>query len=87
MNSLSRCAGEGWGEGVGRSVQRMGEANIAGARLPIQVDIGFGDAVTPSPQEVDYPSTLDMPPARLLAYPPPSAVAEKWSPSESPTAV
>jgi hypothetical protein len=35
-------------------------AKIAGARLPIQVDIGFGDAVTPGVQDIDYPSLLDM---------------------------
>jgi len=31
-------------------------ALIAGARVPIQVDIGFGDAVTPQPIEIDYPT-------------------------------
>ncbi|PSM15915.1 nucleotidyl transferase AbiEii/AbiGii toxin family protein [Nitratireductor sp. StC3] len=36
-------------------------AEIAGARLPIQIDIGFGDAITPTVQEIDYPSLLDMP--------------------------
>lgn len=29
-------------------------ATIAGARIPIQVDVGFGDVVTPAPFEVDY---------------------------------
>jgi hypothetical protein len=29
-------------------------ATIADARIPIQVDIGFGDAVTPAPVEIDY---------------------------------
>jgi hypothetical protein len=29
------------------------QATIAGARLPIQVDIGFGDVVTPAAREVD----------------------------------
>jgi Nucleotidyl transferase AbiEii toxin, Type IV TA system len=53
------------------------EATIAGARLPIQVDIGFGDVVTPAAREVDYPSLLDMPAPRLRAYPPETVVAEK----------
>jgi hypothetical protein len=53
------------------------QATIAGARLPIQVDIGFGDVVTPSALEVDYPSLLDMPTPRLRAYPPETVVAEK----------
>lgn len=34
-------------------------ATIAGARIPIQIDIGFGDAVTPAPVEIDYPTLLD----------------------------
>lgn len=54
------------------------QAMIAGARLPIQVDIGFGDVVTPGVQEVEYPSLLDMPSARLRAYPPETVVAEKF---------
>lgn len=53
-------------------------AEIAGARLPIQVDIGFGDAVTPAAQEIEYPSILDMPAPRLRAYPPETVVAEKF---------
>jgi len=53
-------------------------AEIAGARLPIQIDIGFGDAVTPAVQEIDYPSLLDMPAPKLRAYPPETVVAEKF---------
>ena len=53
-------------------------AEIAGARLPIQVDIGFGDAVTPGVLEIDYPSLLNMPAPRLRAYPPETVVAEKF---------
>jgi hypothetical protein len=53
------------------------QATIAGARLPVQVDIGFGDVVTPAAREVDYPSLLDMPAARVRAYPPETVVAEK----------
>ena len=53
-------------------------AEIAGARLPIQIDIGFGDAVTPAVLEIDYPSLLDMPAPRLRAYPPETVVAEKF---------
>jgi hypothetical protein len=52
-------------------------AVIAGARLPMQVDIGFGDVVTPGALEVDYPSLLDMPLPHLRAYPPETVVAEK----------
>lgn len=52
-------------------------ATLAGARLPLQVDIGFGDAVTPGAVEIDYPSVLDLPKASLRAYPPETVVAEK----------
>jgi hypothetical protein len=51
---------------------------MAGARLSIQIDVGFGDAATPAAREIDYPSLLDMPPPRLLAYPPETVVAEKF---------
>lgn len=52
-------------------------AAIAGAKLPLQIDIGFGDVVTPGAQSVTYPSLLDFPEARLQAYPPETVVAEK----------
>ena len=54
------------------------QALIAGARLPIQIDIGFGDVVTPAAREIEFPSMLDMPTARLRAYPPETVVAEKF---------
>lgn len=47
------------------------------ARLAMQVDIGFGDQITPAPQEIDYPVLLDFPAPRLRAYPLETAVAEK----------
>jgi predicted nucleotidyltransferase component of viral defense system len=53
-------------------------ATIAGARVPIQVDIGFGDAVTPAPVEINYPVLLDAPAPHLRAYPVETVVAEKF---------
>lgn len=53
-------------------------ATIAGARLPIQIDVGFGDAVTPQPVEIEYPTLLDAPAPRLRAYPVETVVAEKF---------
>ncbi len=53
------------------------DAEIAGARLPLQIDIGFGDVVTPGIQDIDYPSLLGMPLPHLRAYPPETVVAEK----------
>lgn len=52
-------------------------ATIAGARLPIQIDVGFGDAITPDPVEIEYPALLDAPAPVLRAYPPETVVAEK----------
>jgi hypothetical protein len=48
------------------------------ARIPIQIDIGFGDAVTPAPVESEYPSLLSSPSPRLLIYPQETVVAEKF---------
>jgi hypothetical protein len=48
------------------------------ARIPLQVDIGFGDAVTPEPDRIEFPTLLDDPPPRLLAYPRYTMVAEKF---------
>lgn len=53
-------------------------ATIDGARIPIQVDVGFGDAVTPAPVEIDYPTLLDNPAPHLRAYPVETVVAEKF---------
>lgn len=52
-------------------------ATIAGARLPIQIDIGFGDAITPNAVEMEYPTLLEAPAPMLRAYPPETVVAEK----------
>ena len=52
-------------------------ATIAGARMPIQIDVGFGDAITPDPVEIEYPALLEAPRPVLRAYPPETVVAEK----------
>jgi hypothetical protein len=53
-------------------------AMIAGARIAIQVDIGFGDAITPAAIDIDYPALLDAPAPHLRAYPVETVVAEKF---------
>ena len=54
-------------------------AKLDGARLALQVDIGFGDAVTPAPETVSYPVLLeDLPAPQLRAYPKYTVVAEKF---------
>jgi hypothetical protein len=53
-------------------------ATLDGARLSLQIDIGFGDAITPAAQSVDYPTLLtNVPAPTLLAYPKATVVAEK----------
>lgn len=52
-------------------------SHLGAARLRVQVDIGIGDAVTPAPEWLDYPSLLGLPGARLRAYRPETAIAEK----------
>ncbi len=51
---------------------------IDGARCQIQVDIGFGDAVTPGPEDVRYPVMLsEFAAPKLRVYPRYTVVAEK----------
>jgi predicted nucleotidyltransferase component of viral defense system len=47
------------------------------AQIPLQIDICFGDAVTPAPEQIKFPTLLDAPPPQLLAYPRYTMVAEK----------
>ncbi|WP_244564410.1 nucleotidyl transferase AbiEii/AbiGii toxin family protein [Rhizobium sullae] len=53
-------------------------AELAGARLPMHVDIGYGDVITPDPVDTEYPSLLGQPAPHLRAYPPETVVAEKF---------
>ncbi len=48
------------------------------ARCNVQLDVGFGDAVTPAAQEMDYPTLLaDVPAPHLRVYPRETVLAEK----------
>ena len=52
---------------------------VDGARCPIQVDIGYGDAVTPAPETAEYPVMLpDTPVPILRVYPRYTVIAEKF---------
>lgn len=53
-------------------------ARLGTARLSLQVDIGFGDAVTPEIVEAEYPTLLAFPAPRLRMYPRETVVAEKF---------
>lgn len=45
------------------------EARLGRARIELQVDVGFEDAVTPKAEHVVYPTLLGMESPRLRAYP------------------
>jgi hypothetical protein len=53
------------------------EARLAEARIPVQVDVGFGDAAVPMPTPQTYPTLLDHAAPRILAYARETVVAEK----------
>jgi len=53
-------------------------AYLENARIPIQIDLGFGDVVTPGTVETEIPSVLGLPKAKLQSYPRESVVAEKF---------
>lgn len=45
--------------------------------IPMQIDFGFGDLVTPHPESIIYPTLLDLPPPILTGYPVETVIAEK----------
>jgi hypothetical protein len=49
------------------------------ARIAIQIDVGFGDALTPQPETIEYPSILDFPALCIRAYHPATVIAEKFN--------
>jgi len=53
-------------------------ASISGARITLTIDIGFGDALEPGAEVLDYPSMLGFPMHRLRAYARERVIAEKF---------
>ena len=54
-------------------------AELSGAKIPVLVDIGFGDHVHPDPKRETFPGLLPgLPQANILMYPPETVVAEKF---------
>lgn len=51
---------------------------LEASRLPVQIDIGFGDAITPDPVETSFPTLLENPAPVLLTYPRETVIAEKF---------
>lgn len=53
-------------------------ALLGKSRIPLQVDVGFGDAVTPRATKIHYPTLLDFPAPHIRGYPRETVVAEKF---------
>lgn len=54
------------------------QARLTEARIRVQIDVGFGDAVTPEPLDLNFPTLLpDLPPPNILAYPTETIISEK----------
>jgi predicted nucleotidyltransferase component of viral defense system len=52
-------------------------ARVTSAQVRLQVDVGFGDAITPEAAVIELPPLLDFPGPRVSAYPRETVVAEK----------
>ena len=53
-------------------------AALANTRIPVVIDVAFGDAVEPGLISIDYPVLLDLPRPRIRAYAPETVIAEKF---------
>jgi hypothetical protein len=84
--TISKMTRQFWLSGLCISSPKIGAFRVtlqslpgsARARIPIQVDIGFGDAITPVPIDIEYPTILDFDAPRLKSYPQETVVAEKY---------
>lgn len=52
-------------------------AKLFTTKMPVLIDIGFNDIVIPKPQQIQYPTLLDMPKPTLLGYTLETVIAEK----------
>lgn len=52
-------------------------ARLGSTKIPVKIDAGFGDAVTPAAAMITVPSMLGFPSASLRGYPKETVVAEK----------
>ena len=60
---------------AGRRVRFAGTLGVI--RIPMQIDIGFGDSLVPPPTWIDTPALLGYKPVRMLGYAPETSIAEK----------
>lgn len=54
-------------------------AQLGKARIPLQIDVGFGDSITPEPELIEYPTLLGLPAPHLRAYRRETVIAEKFN--------
>jgi predicted nucleotidyltransferase component of viral defense system len=54
------------------------DGRLGNIRQMLQIDIGFGDIVTPAPVEMTYPTLLSMPSPHIIAYSIETVIAEKF---------
>lgn len=53
-------------------------AYLERTRIPVTIDIGFGDAMADATQRLEFPSLLDFPAPQVRSYPPATVIAEKF---------
>ncbi len=71
------------GEGIAEEAEYEGvrvrfRGQLGTARISMQIDVGFGDAVVPGPVTSDYPTILDLPAPKIRGYTRESVIAEKF---------
>lgn len=72
--TASRITEDAYYEGVRVRIKgRLGNAEVS-----LQIDIGFGDVIVPSPVKISYPVILDFPAPKLNGYTMESVIAEKF---------
>lgn len=65
-------------DAIYQGVRIAGYAHLAKARIAIQLDIAFGDVVTPAAEMAQLPVYLDLPAPELKVYPVYTVIAEKF---------
>lgn len=58
-------------------VRTVFTGRLDAARVHMQIDIGFGDVVTPGPERLSYPTMLNFPAPVLFGYSRETVIAEK----------
>jgi len=65
-------------DAIYQGVRIKGYAYLAGAKISIQIDVAYGDVVTPGAETAEMPVYLDMPAPKLNVYPVYTVISEKF---------